>query len=237
MLEALGSDDVRMRAAAVVAVSKSGADNARLILETVLKTDKSPPVRAAAAEGLARLGDPLALPALKRALNDKAALVRRVARESVAALEVKVTRAYKKPEGMAVPIDLSDVRDLSGAGVSGVDKALQRGLVEQLNKDSRRNWQVSTKPLKSGYGLLAKVRSIKPFRQGGIEGLEVTCDVTVVKLPGKALRLSLTATAAAGVKGRMRESAKASVIMDGVAACAPALAEDFLDYAFQRPGP
>ncbi len=237
VLEALGSDDVRVRVAAVVAVSKSGAPNARLILEAMLKKDESAPVRAAAIEGLARVGDPLSLPVVKAAQNDKAALVRKVARKAATTLEAKVARAYKEPEGMAVPIDLSDVRDTSGSGLPGLDKALQKRLVEELLKDSRRDWQVSTAPLKKGYGLFAKVRSITPFSQGGVQGLEVTCDITVVKLPGKALRLSLTATAAAGVKGKLREAQRASIVDDGIEACAPALAKDFLDYAFQRPGP
>lgn len=237
VLEALGSDDVRVRVAAVVAVSKSGADNARLILETVARKDPAPPVRAAAIEGLERLGDPLALAAVRAALDDKAALVRKVARQAVAVLEAKTVAAYKRPGGMPVPIDLSDVRDLSGAGLPGLDKQLQSRLVEELNKDARRNWQVSTTPLKQGYGMLAKVRSITPFTQGDVSGFEITCDVTIVKLPGKALRLSLTATAAAGRKGKVNDDAKAGIASDGIDACAPALAKDFLDYAFQRPGP
>lgn len=237
VLKALSSDDVRVRVAAVVAVSKSGADNARQILEAMLKRDESAPVRAACVEGLARIGDPLALPAVKAALDDKAALVRKVARGAIVTLEAKIAKSYKKPVDMPVPIDLSDVRDLSNAGFPGLDKALQKRLVEEMLKDSRRHWQVSTAPLQRGYGLLAKVRSIEPFRQGDVEGLEVTCDITVVKLPDKALRLSLTATAAAGVKGKLRDSARASIAMDGIEACAPALAKDFLDYAFQRPGP
>lgn len=237
VLKALQSDDVRVRVAAVVAVSKSGAEDARQTLERQLKHDASPPVRAACVEGLARVGDPLALPAVKAALDDKAALVRRVAREAVTTLEGKIAKSYKKPDGMPVPVDVSDVRDLSGAGLPGLDKALQKHLVEELLKDERRHWQVSTAPLKQGYGLLAKVRSVTPFSQGNVEGLEVACDITVVKLPDKALRLSLTATAAAGVRGKLKENAKAGVIQDGIAACGNALAKDFLDYAFQRPGP
>lgn len=237
VMRALESDDVRVRIAAVVAVSKSGAENARAILEAKLKSDESPPVRAACVEGLARIGDPLALPAVKAALEDKAALVRKVAREAVVTLEAKIATSYKKPNEMPVPVDVSDVRDLSDAGIPGLDKALQKHLVENLLRDERRNWQVSTAPLKQGYGLLVKVRSITPFAQDDIEGLEVACDITVVKLPDKALRLSLTATAAAGVRGKLKESAKASVAMDGIQACAAALAKDFLDYAFQRPGP
>jgi hypothetical protein len=236
----LHADSVRVRISAVVAASKSGADNARSLLEAKLRDDKAAPVRAAAVEGLERIGDPAALAAVRKARKDKSALVRRLAERAVTVLQAKKKAGLRRSpssQGPAVPIDLSDVTDLSGGQYGDVASALRAQVKAGIESDSRRAWKVSTSPLRKGYGLITRVRAIKPFSQGGVNGLEVRCEMTVVKLPGKQLRLSLRANAAAGVQGELREQSKPGLVRDGIKACAPALAKDFVDYAFARPPP
>lgn len=235
LLEKLESSSVRVRIAAVVAVSKSGAKNARGILEKALLEDKTVPVRAAAAEGLGRLGDPKALPAIERALQDPSGLVKKVARAARAKLKSSASRAASPVSGPAIGVDLSDVDDISKAGFDGLAAQLQREVKKNIEANRRRNWQVSTTPRKKGYGLITRVRSIKPFSQDGVNGLDVRCEMTVVKLPSKALRLSLRANAAAGVQGKLSSKSKPGLARGGITACSKALAEDFIDYAFSRP--
>lgn len=238
VLSALSHSSVRVRIAAVVAVSKSGADNARQVLEKVVRTDKAAPVRAAALEGLERIGDPEALPTVQGALSDKSALVKKVARRAQAKLKAaRSSRMAPTASGPAIPVDLSAVEDASGAGYPGLAALLQSEIQRNIEKNKRRDWRVSTSRLKKGYGLIARLKEVRPFSQDGVNGLESRCEMTVVKLPGKALRLSLRANAAAGVQGDLRDSSKPRIVKDGVRACAAALAGDFVEYAFSRPTP
>lgn len=247
VLSALRADDERVRVAAVVALAKSRADNARQLLESVAASDSAPVVRAAALEGLGRLGDPLALPAARAALEDKAELVQRAAEKVIVVLERAAKRRPPRPDGSprepgiaaqgpSFTLDVSNVEDLSAAGLPGLADRLQQRLIDALRRDRRKPWDVQSSPQSSGYGLLARVRSVKPFRDDGMEGLEVNCDVTVVQLPSKSIRLSLRAAAAAGVDGDLDDGMRPGLADDGVDACAAALAKDFLDYAVERAG-
>ncbi|MFZ9888216.1 MAG: HEAT repeat domain-containing protein [Myxococcota bacterium] len=247
VLNALRADDDRVRVAAVVALTKSRADNARQLLEAVAAGDPAAVVRAAAVEGLGRLGDPLALPAARAALDDEAELVQRAARKVIVVLERAAKQHPRRgrdpgadgsttPQGLSVTVDVSNVEDLSSAGIPGLAARLQQRLLEELKRDRRRPWDVQSSPQTSGYGLLARNRSVTPFQDEGMEGLEVHCDVTVVQLPSKSIRLSLRAAAAAGVDGELGDDMRSSLAADGVDACAPALAKDFLDYAVERAG-
>jgi hypothetical protein len=58
--------------------------------------------------------------------------------------------------------------------------------------------------------------------------------MTLVELPGKILRLTSSATAAAGVDGEIPPSMEKELATDAINACAPSLAKDFIDYAQQR---
>jgi hypothetical protein len=236
LLQALGSEKVRVRIAAVVAVSKSGADNARPILEKMLQ-DKAAPVRAASLEGLERIGDPKAIAAIRPLVSDKSALVKKIAARALKTLEAKKKVKARAASGPIIRVDLSDVVDESGAGVDGLAAMLRADMVRIVEADGRRNWQLVKGGKKKGYGLITRIRKPKPFKQGDVEGLQVRCDMTVVRMPGKALRLSLNATAGAGVKGKLNPERKPELVKDAVKACAPSLAKDFLDYAFSRPPP
>lgn len=72
--EALANPDPSVRALAIEAVARSRARSALLSLLKLLLED-IPPVRASAAEALGRIQDPIALPALKGALQDREGLV------------------------------------------------------------------------------------------------------------------------------------------------------------------
>jgi hypothetical protein len=225
-----------VRIAAVVATSKSGGSNARALLELRARTDVAAPVRAAAIEGLERIGDPASLGAVRAALKDKSALVRKLAKRARIVLEAKKKSAERRGAGgPAVVVDLSDVTDGTNGAYPDLAKRLQAAVKRAIESDTRRNWKVSTTPRKKGYGLITRVRAIEPFSQGAVNGLEVRCEMTVVKLPSKALRLSLRANAAAGVSGPLKDKSKPGLVSDGINACAPALAKDFVDYAFSRP--
>lgn len=241
VLAALESRSVRVRVTAVVAVSKSQDPNARVILEGMLK-DEAEPVRAAALEGLQRVLDPASLPAVKALEKDKSALVRRLAGETTALLEARrraLARAKQKQPGApatgkAVVVELGPARDMSSRAPAGALDSL-RGLVSYaVRTDRRRAVQVESAGVDKGYGLMLAIRSIEPFSQGAANGLEVRCELTVVELPSKALRLSLAATAAAGVEGALDPETEKSLVADAVQACAPALGKDFSDWLAKR---
>ena len=78
--------DVRVRKAACLAIGNCRDLRYREVLEATL-ADLEWPVRVAAAEGLKRLGDPAACPALMRCTEDPHKVVRNAIRVALGALE------------------------------------------------------------------------------------------------------------------------------------------------------
>jgi hypothetical protein len=220
--KALEATSPKVRIAAVVAISKSKAPEARELLEAML-ADKETTVRAAAIEGLGTLGDPAALPAITRAAKETDSTVASAAKSTMMLLESRRTR-----------VDLSDVGDLSGKNYKGLSELLEKGVAETVAKQGGPSYVLVKDQNGKGYGLGLKVRTIKQKSQPGANLVEVKCDMTIVELPSKALRLASSATSAAGIEGPISPRMEEELSRDAVAACAPALAKDFLDYMTMR---
>lgn len=251
VLVALEDKRVRVRITAVVAVSKSGDKRARRILEGMLG-DPDDGVRAAAAEGLERLGDPAARPALEKLRKDKSPLVRKMVDRALAALAAPAPDALAEPSAAApdeagvapapaavpagprVTVEVTAVQDLSGALPEDVKRLLHDEVKAAIGKSPRIQATVVEKGATEGYALQLRVRSVKEAKQGEVSLLEVRCEMTLLALPQNALRLSSRATAGAGVEGSLHDALRAELLRDGVKACAPELAQDFVDYAATR---
>jgi len=242
VLAGLESDRVRVRITAVVAVSKSDDPSARAILEGML-SDPVPAVRAAAVEGLGRVGDPRALKALRKLEGDKDSVVRDVVTRTIAALEAlpqpgadggeaprPTARAANLPR---VVVDASDAKDMSGLAPDGMVEKLRRNVVNALGSDPRLASEIQD-GAQSGYGLLLRIRKIEERKQDNLSVVEVKCELTLVQLPGKALRMQSAATAAAGIEGGLDDKLRQELISDAIDVCGPELAKDFVDYALPR---
>lgn len=219
--DALGSDSTKVRVIAIASIAKTNDPEARGLLEKMLG-DKEPPVRAAAVDGLALLKDPAALPALQALKNDADVAVKAVVARAIAALEA-----------LLVNVDVGDAEDLSKSGIDGLIGLLQSGVEKEL-KSQLPALAIRRGGVEKGYGLILKIRSVTRSKQDGNGILEVKCDLTLVELPGKVLRLSSSASAAAGVEGDIPKAMEKELATDAVNACAPSLAKDFVEYAQQR---
>jgi hypothetical protein len=240
VLMGLESDSARVRVASVVAVQKSGDKKARRILEGMLG-DKDKRVRAAAAEALGKLGDPQARAALEEASKDKEKIVRRAVDIALKALAAAAAPddqlkapAPARPTGPAVTVDIPVAEDLSGAGSGEHLRLLRQQVIAALRDNAKIPVDVHMGGAKKGYGLWLRIRSIGERKDGPATFVDVRCEMTLVALPSQALRLSSSATAGAGIEGALSPSLKGELIVDGIKACAPALAADFVDYAHSR---
>ncbi|MDP2343303.1 MAG: HEAT repeat domain-containing protein [Deltaproteobacteria bacterium] len=219
--EALSASSTKVRIIAVASVAKSGDPEARGLLERMLK-DPEATVRGAAVDGLATLKDPGALAALEAIKNDPDVGVRAIAGRAITALEALV-----------VNVDIGDAEDLSGGSIPGLLPLLQSGVEKEL-KAALPGFSIQRGGVGKGYGLLLKIRSIKKSKQDGNGIIEIKTDMTLVELPGKILRLTSSATAAAGVDGDIPKAMEKELATDAINACAPSLAKDFIEYAQQR---
>lgn len=245
VLMGLESKSARVRVASVVAVQKSKDKKARRILEGMLG-DKDRRVRAAAAEALGKLGDPQARAALEKAAKDKSKIVRKAATRALKALaasdtarvaSVKPTAAPRRATGPSVAVDIPVAQDLSGDANGQLLRLLRQQVIAALRDNPKIPVDVSmggAQKAKKGYGLWLRIRSIGERTDGPATFVDVRCEMTLVAMPSKALRLSSSATAGAGVEGKVNAALKRELIVDGIKACAPALATDFVDYAHSR---
>lgn len=219
--DALTSDSTKVRVIAIASIAKTHDAEARGLLEKML-SDKESSVRAAAVDGLALLKDPGALVALQAVKNDPDDAVKAV-----------VARAITTLEALQVNVDIGDAEDLSKSGIDGLVGLLQTNVEKEL-RSQLPALSIRRGGVEKGYGLILKIRSVNKTKQEGNGVLEVKCDLTLVELPGKILRLSSSATAGAGVEGDIPKAMEKELATDAINACAPSLAKDFVEYAQQR---
>ena len=220
----LSSSSVKVRVIAVAAIAKTKDPEATALVRPLLK-DADGAVRAAAIDALRILKDVSLLPTIVAMKDDAVPAVRAVA-----------ARAEKALAAIgALEVDTGDVADLSGKANPALVASLQAQFEAEL-KTLSGGLDVKHGGVKKGYGALLRIRSISKAQDGGNEFMQIKCDMTLVELPGKVLRLSASANAGAGVEGAIPASMEADLIKDGIAACAPSLAKDFSEYIEQRRG-
>jgi hypothetical protein len=219
------STKVRLVAVAGLARAKD-KDAARPVLEGLVR-DPEATVRTAAVDALGKLGDPASLAVVRVALQDGDAGVQKVASRVEKALEAKV-----------IWVDIGDVADLTDLKLPKLLDALQQGVEDALRQEGLPSaYVVRRGGVERGYGLQLRLRKLQQRMDGGNGVVEVTCDLTLVELPRKALRQSSTAQAAAAVEGPVPPRLVGELALDGIAACAPALARDFADFVRKHGGP
>jgi hypothetical protein len=219
--DALGSPSVKVRIVGITSIAKIKDPEVVGLIGKML-SDPEPTVRAAAVSALQTLKDPAAIALLQTVAADSDPKVKAAAGKAIAALEAG-----------AVFVDIGDVEDISGGGIDGLAPLLQSGVEKEIAKLVP-GVALKKGGVSKGYGLLLKIRSVNRVMQGENGVLEIKCDMTLMELPGKILRLSSSATAGAGVEGAIPKSMEKELATDGIAACAPSLAKDFAEYAQQR---
>ena len=222
MKDGLSSSSMKVRLVAIAAVAKTKDPDAVALLKPLL-VDEAPLVRAAAIDGLGVLRDVGSYAAIDALKDDKDPTVR-----------ASVKKAIKLLDTAAIRVDIGDVADLSGRNLLGVTKRLQDKFEIALTTLLRKDVVVARGGVDKGYGAILKIRAVTTGVTDGNGVLEVKCDMTLVELPGKILRLTSTAAAAAGVEGKMPASIEPELANDAIDACAPSLARDFADYIEQH---
>jgi hypothetical protein len=222
--DGLTSSSVKVRVIAVAAIAKTKDPGATALVRPLLK-DPDGAMRAAAVDALAVLKDVTSLPTISAMKSDPVPAVRAV-----------VARAEKALMAVgAIAVDTGDVSDLSGKASPALVNKLQTLFETELNAISG-GLAIKHGGVAKGYGALLRIRSITKMADGGNEFMHIKCDMTLVELPGKVLRLTSSANASAGVEGTIPANMEAELISDGIVACAPSLAKDFSDYIEQRRG-
>jgi hypothetical protein len=221
--DSLTSKSVRVRIIGVIGVAKSGDPEALGLLQGML-ADPEPNVRVAVVAGLETLKNPAALAALQTLATDRDENVRAAAVRAVAALEKLV-----------VVIDTGDIEDISDKTVPGLTPQLQEGVEQALREALGSSAVLRRGGVERGFGAILKLRSVRRLVQDGNGAIEVKCDVTLVEMPGKILRFTSSATAAAGVEGALPRGMERELATDGINACAPSLAKDIADFVRSRP--
>ena len=219
----LASASVKLRLVAIAALVHSKDDEARILLQGIVLHDVEPTVRAAALDALAKREDVAAIDVVVAAQNDDDPFVKETAARVLLALRVRQT-----------PVDISASTDRSGAKVAGIADRLRQKVAPQLRASLGPMFYVSENPEPRGYALILDIRSINAESDKVQSTVTVRCEATVVENPGQIMRLVLASTATAGVEGMLDEKTKRELISDGIDACGPALAKDFLDYVQQR---
>ena len=148
------------------------------------------------------------------------------------AVRAVVGRAIPKMADGLMQVDTGELSDLSGQASPELLDRLRSIFETELKKMA----PVATKRggVGKGLGAMLKIRSITKGSDGTNEFLEVKCDLTLVELPGKILRVSSTASAAAGVEGKIPSKMEPELARDAIDACAPSLAKDFAEYVLMR---
>ena len=221
--DGLSSSSIKVRVIAVSAIAKTKDPRAAAMIRPLLH-DGEAAVRAATVDGLVLLQDAGAAAAVALLASDPSATVRAV-----------VARSLPLLEAMAVEVDVGDVGDLSGKASPALASRLQSTFETEL-KRLVNGVKVKRGGVSKGYGAILKVRSINRGKDGSNEFLEVKCDLTLVEYPGKVLRVSSSAAAAAGVEGSLPVAMEADLANDSVDACAPSLARDFAEFLQGRRG-
>ncbi len=219
---------IRIQAAAVLA--KQGDPASRLPIEDLLD-DKHDLVRAAACDALATLDDPGALPALQAVLRDENDTVRRRARLAIRLLKATRKRAGQK-DSAAAKVKIDMVTDASKAGIAGLDQALRRGLEEGLQEHAD-----ALGKLRRRYQLIAQVRSVERKVSAKQSKVTVKCQITVVELPRRTMRLSTQVTAAAALDGRASKGELGGLAGDVAIGAGVELIREFSDWAVKQPPP
>ena len=228
---ALDSRSSRVRIAAIAAISKSKAIDAQGLIETKLKDDTAT-VRAAAVEALARIGNSKSIALVKQMRTDKSKLVKKIVEQSLVILEAK-QRSAKSPR---VKVRVFDVLNTTGLDLGDAEKQFRTLVDGALNNETRRRFELQDDAKSKGYGLMLKISAMKPFAQDAVKGVQVDCEVTVVELPSKNLRMNSRATTGAGIEGDLSDKMKVELTGDAISACAPALVEDFVDFIVKLEG-
>lgn len=221
--DGLASPSVKVRVIAVAAVARTKDAEAALLLRPML-ADPEPAVRAAAVDGLVALKDVAAAAAIAKLKDDPDAAVRTV-----------VGRGLPKLSAAFIAVDTGDLSDLSGKASPELLDRMRSTFEAELQKQAG-GVQIQRGGVQKGLGAILKIRSIKKGSDGANEFIELKCDLTLVELPGKILRVSSMANAAASVEGKMPAKMEAELAQDGVDACARSLAKDFADYIIARAG-
>ena len=237
-LVGLESPKERVRIVSMMAIRKSKDRRARRIIEGML-TDASPAVRAAAAENLGAMGDRQAVPALQKALKDASPLVKKNAKEALAQLTQAErtaisTRGGSKRPSDAIPTEVSYPTSSAPDFPGHLLKELQQSFIGALMKAKRRSFAIEESGVSKGYGLRLSVQTYRTYKQQNATIVEVQCRLNLVRLPGNTLRLSAKATAGVGIEGSLTAKEKAELTKEAILQCAPELAKDYEDYAFNR---
>jgi hypothetical protein len=219
----LESSSQKVRLISIAVVGKSKDAGAAALLLPLLQDDDVL-VQAGALDALGVLGDNTGFDAVAAKRKDTEPSVRAAAERAMTALLSSL-----------VLVDTGSVQDYSGAGLPQLTTQL-RTLVE---KDARSQLgahaRVQRGGVDKGYGVLLALRGVKTTDVGKEHSVTVTCEATVVELPGKVLRLSTKAEATAGIEGgTMTPAVKADLATDGIAACAPSLTEDVVSFLRTR---
>ncbi len=228
---ALSSNKPRVRITAIVAVAKAKPKGARALIEPLLQ-DKDPAVRAAAAEGLERLGDVAALAAL-RAHTDPAPLVAGAVERAIIVLEAKEKQAAGRDPN-ALTVSVPPPVDASGKVPPALLQRFGDGVRDGITAQKRLPVEVYDEVRKSGYGVRLSIRAVNEATQGPVHVLTVTCEMTLVQLPQNALRMQASATAGGGFEEALDDKMREELMRDGINECIPALTSDFVEYALAR---
>ncbi len=220
--DGLSASSPKVRIVAVSAVARSKDPSARALLEPMLR-DSDAAVRAAVIAGLGNLGDPAAVPALE-ALRDDDDTVKAV-----------LARVLPKLEALRVHVYIGTGEDKSGAGIGDLAQLLAEKTEASVRQRLGPAFDVHHDPSKESFGAASLIiRSIDQHADGGNTFVDVQCELTLVEMPKRTLRGALASTASVGVAGPVSKKLMAELAHDGVNACAPELADDFVSYIRQH---
>ncbi len=218
----LHSTSLKARLLAITGVVKTRDAEAAALLAPLL-TDPAPAVRVATLVALSTLGDPIALDAATLCVDDPDAAVRAQATTTVRALQKRV-----------LDLELGEVRDVAGLAPAGQMPRLQSAVDQSLRDALGSAVRMKRGGVTAGLGVKVTLRSLRQVVDNESTLIEVTCDATVVEIPGQVLRLTASATAAAGIEGKLTPALEAELAGDALQACAPVVAKDIADYVKKR---
>jgi HEAT repeat protein len=190
----LSASDYRVRMSAALVLGRSADPSAKKDLERALG-DAHPSVRAAAAASLGKVGDAASAKALRARLEV----------ETEASVKTQLTRAAETLEAKREKklfVQVGSVRNSSKAGTSDLTKVAVTAVRLQATKfaeivEAEDSAASVTAAAKKGrvVRLDGEIRSLSQSRKGGVLSVRAQIEFSVLQLPGKSLKATLSGAA------------------------------------------
>lgn len=122
----------------------------------------------------------------------------------------------------------------------GLADALKNSVTNAVNAAGGTRFRLAADDAKEaknaakGYKLEVRIKSVDVKSAKQESTVKLACDLLLTEMPGRILRMNTSAVSAISVNGSITKRDAADLAKDAVAECAPALANDFVQFTTKK---